>query len=132
MRKDRAFAGSDWKNRDIRRVGPSAQPLSCPVPVRQINAGLLLITLILVCFGLVMLFSASMTDAYAKSGNALFYVIKQAGITGAGLLAALFIALMLPIRLFDHFWMTLAAYGVTTALLVYVKFFGILMNALMP
>jgi cell division protein FtsW len=32
------------------------------------------------------------------------------------------------VRAFDHFWLTIGLYGLTTVLLIYVKFFGILMN----
>ena len=35
---------------------------------------------------------------------------------------------MIPVRIFDRFWIGLVLYGVTTALLVYVKFFGLLIN----
>lgn len=97
-------------------------------PPKQIHAGLLIVTLIMVCFGLVMLFSASMTDAYSREGNALYYVLKQSGITTLGLIVALFIALIIPVRLFDHFWMSLLLYAVTTGLLLYVKFFGRVIN----
>jgi cell division protein FtsW len=58
----------------------------------------------------------------------MYYVIKQAGITALGLVAALAIALLVPVGFFDRFWMTLLLYGGTTALLVYVKLFGVVMN----
>jgi cell division protein FtsW len=125
MKKERFLTGYEARNRDVKRIKPEAITLP---PVRQVHAGLLVITLILVCFGLVMLFSASMTDGYSREGNALFYVLKQAGITTMGLIMALFVALIIPVGLFDHFWMSLLLYGATTGLLVYVKFFGIVMN----
>lgn len=125
MKKERFLTGYEARNRDITRIRPEAVTLP---PVRHVHAGLLVITLILVCFGLVMLFSASMTDGYSREGNALFYVLKQAGITTMGLIMALVVALIIPVGLFDHFWMSLLLYGTTTGLLVYVKFFGIVMN----
>lgn len=119
------MTGYETRNRDVRRIRSDSLVLP---PARQVHAGLLVITLILVCFGLVMLFSASMTDGYSREGNALFYVLKQAGITTMGLILALVVALIIPVGLFDHFWMTLLLYGLTTGLLVYVKYFGIVMN----
>ncbi|MDW7659005.1 MAG: FtsW/RodA/SpoVE family cell cycle protein [Bacillota bacterium] len=125
MKKERFLTGYEARNRDVKRIKPEG--LALP-PARQVHAGLLVITLILVCFGLVMLFSASMTDGYSREGNALFYVLKQAGITTMGLIMALFVALIIPVGLFDHFWMSLLLYGATTGLLVYVKFFGLVVN----
>jgi len=125
MKNDRFLRGQESRNRDVVRVRPDQ--LALP-PVRHVHAGLLVITLIMVCFGLVMLFSASMTDAYSSEGNALFYVLKQGSITTMGLILALFIALILPVGLFDHFWMTAALYVLTSALLAYVRFFGVVIN----
>jgi len=126
MKKDQFLVKNQSRNRDVRRVADSGEWLQ---PPRRINGGLFIITLIMICFGLVMLFSASMSDGYAsKSGNSMYYVIKQAGITAMGLVAALVVALLIPIRFFDHFGLSLALYALTTGLLVYVKFFGILMN----
>jgi cell division protein FtsW len=126
MRKERFLVPDQRRNREIRRV---AEPADWLQPSRRINSGLLIITLILVCFGLIMLFSASMSDGYAsKSGNSMFYVIKQAGITAMGLAVALILALIIPARFFDRFWLAILAYGLTTGLLVYVKFFGLLIN----
>lgn len=126
MRKDPFVTSNQMRNRDIRRVIDSSEWLQ---PNRRIHSGLFVITLIMICFGLVMLFSASMSDAYAsKSGNSMYYVIKQAGITAMGLIAALFVAILVPVRLFDHFWISLALYGMTSGLLVYVKLFGKVIN----
>ena len=126
MKKEPFLRGQDSRNRDVVRVKPDR--LALP-PVRHAHAGLLVITLIMVCFGLVMLFSASMTDAYSSEGNALFYVLKQGSITTMGLILALFIAMILPVGLFDHFWMTVALYALTSALLAYVRFFGLVINS---
>jgi cell division protein FtsW len=126
MKKDFLLARNNARNRDIRRVAEAAEWLP---PTRRINSGLFVITLIMICFGLVMLFSASMSESYAyNAGNSMYYVIKQAGITAVGLIAALIVAMAVPVKFFDHFWMSLALYIMTTGLLVYVKFFGIIMN----
>ncbi len=126
MKKDRILALNAAKNRDIQRINAASTVMQ---PPRRLHSGLLVVTLIMICFGLVMLFSASMSDGYASyAGDSMYYVIKQSGITAIGLVIALIVAILVPVGLFDHFWMSLALYGVTTLLLVYVKFFGILMN----
>ena len=126
MKKDRILAMNEARNREIRRIGVTSGAMQ---PVKRMHAGLLIITLIMVCFGLVMLFSASMSDGYAsQSGNSMYYVIKQAGITAVGLILALILALILPVSFFDHAWMALLLYIMTTGLLVYVKLFGVVMN----
>jgi cell division protein FtsW len=126
MKNDFVLARNQLHDREVRRVPEPAEWLA---PARHINGGLFVVTLIMICFGLVMLFSASMSDAYAyQEGNSMYYVIKQGGITALGLIAALFVAIALPLKTFDHFWMTILLYATTTGLLVYVKFFGIIMN----
>lgn len=126
MKKEHLLAMNAARNRDIRRISAAGAAMQ---PVRRLHSGLLIITLIMICFGLVMLFSASMSDGYAsQSGNSMYYVIKQAGITALGLVAALIVAIILPVGFFDHFWITLLLYAGTTGLLVYVKLFGIVMN----
>ncbi|MEA4888509.1 MAG: FtsW/RodA/SpoVE family cell cycle protein [Clostridiaceae bacterium] len=126
MKKDRILALNAARNRDIQRISTVNSVMQ---PTRRLHSGLLVVTLIMICFGLVMLFSASMSDGYASyAGDSMYYVIKQSGITAIGLVIALIVAILVPIGLFDHFWMSLVLYGVTTVLLVYVKFFGILMN----
>jgi cell division protein FtsW len=126
MKREQLLAPSLNRNREVRRVADSDEWLP---PTRRIHSGLFVMTLIMTCFGLVMLFSASMSGSYAsQAGNSMFVVIKQAGITAIGLVAALFLAIVIPVRIFDHFWITLGLYGLTSALLVYVKLFGIVLN----
>ena len=76
-----------------------------------------------------MLFSASMTFGYSSEGDALYFVLKQSGITLIGLVLALFVALIIPVTLFDHFWLSLILYSVTTGLLVLVKINGLVINS---
>ncbi len=114
------------KNRDVVRLAPDRLGLA---PPRQLHGGLLVLTLVLVCFGLVMLFSASITIGYSSEGNALYFIVKQVSITVIGLIAALVVALMIPVGFFDRFWMSVALYGLTTGLLLYVKQFGTVINA---
>ncbi len=96
----------------------------------RINSGMLIIMLILTCFGLIMLFSASMSGSYIGLGDAMAVVYKQAGITAIGLILGLFLAIVLPLKIFDRFWISLVLFGITTVLLILVKFpaFSILMN----
>jgi cell division protein FtsW len=126
MKREIVLARNDARNREIRRMTEPAEWLQ---PPRHINGGLFVVTLIMICFGLVMLFSASMSDGYAnKGGDSMYYVIKQAGITAMGLAAAMIVALAVPVRLFDRYWLTVLVYIGTTGLLVYVKLFGQVIN----
>lgn len=98
-------------------------------PPLQIHGGLLIITLIMVCFGLVMLFSASMSDSFsANKGDSMFYIVKQGSITLIGLVLALILAVIVPVSFFDKPIFTYATYFLTTGLLIYVKFFGSIIN----
>jgi len=72
-------------------------------PPLRIHGGLLVVTFIMVCFGLVMLFSASMSDSFnANSGNSMYYIIKQGSITLIGLILALILAVLIPVSFFDR------------------------------
>ncbi|MDD2533403.1 MAG: putative peptidoglycan glycosyltransferase FtsW [Eubacteriales bacterium] len=98
-------------------------------PPLRIHGGLLIVTLFMVCFGLVMLFSASMSDSFsANGGNSLFYIAKQGTITLIGLILALILAVIFPVSAFDKPIITISTYILTTGLLVYVKFFGSIVN----
>ena len=83
----------------------------------RMNFPILLVVVLLVCFGLLVLFSASMTEGYASEGEATYYVAKQALITVAGLAAMLLLANM-NIRLFDRPILFIPVYLVITLLLV--------------
>ncbi len=115
-------------SQDGHGLGP-ASLLPVMRPRQQIHGGLFIVTLIMICFGLVMLFSASMSDGYASyDGDTMHYVIRQSVITVIGLVLALFIAVVIPVRFFKQIWMALLLYGLTSGLLVYVKFKGFVMN----
>lgn len=113
------------RNRDVRRIKAQTALLT---PSRHINSGLLIVTLIMICFGLVMLFSASMSDSFSQAGNSMYYVLRQAGITAVGLVFALILALIIPVRFFDRGIFVFLLYVLTTGLLIYVKFFGVIIN----
>lgn len=126
MKRDSLLPADERRNQDIIRVGA---PFASLQPRQRLHAGLLVVTLIMICFGLVMLFSASMSDAYSTfKGNSLHYVLKQSWITAIGLVLALTIAILFPVRFFAQPWMAGILYCLTTGLLVYVKINGFVMN----
>lgn len=116
----------DNRTRDDSRTSNPALQLRPPL---RIHGGLLIVTFIMICFGLVTLFSASMSDSFSDtSGDAMYYIIKQGSITLIGLLLALILAVAIPVSFFDRPIITFMTYIVTTGLLVYVKFFGSIVN----
>jgi cell division protein FtsW len=93
------------------------------------NGMLLIVVLIMISFGLVMLFSASMSDGYANyGGNSMYYVLKQASITAFGLILAMIIAIGFKVSFFDKFLFSILLYVLTSGLLLYVKFAGQVIN----
>lgn len=134
MREMDLIPNPEARNREVGRV-PREQPQRSAQSALQLNpplrihGGLLIITLIMVCFGLVMLFSASMSDSFsAKGGDSMYYILKQGSITLIGLILALILAVIVPVSFFDKPIITVATYILTTGLLVYVKFFGSIVN----
>ncbi len=114
------------RNREVTRINP---PSSLGAANQHVSGSLLIVTLIMVSFGLVMLFSASMSIGYASTGgNSMYYVLRQSGITAMGLVAALFLALFVRVHFFDRMFFTLIAYLVVSGLLVYVRLFGIVIQ----
>ncbi len=83
----------------------------------RVHLGILLLIVILVCYGLLILFSASMTEGYVSESDPAFYAVKQAWITGLGLVIMLILA-SLPARLFDRPALVCATYFFVTLLLV--------------
>lgn len=84
----------------------------------RMNIPLLLLTFILICYGLIMLFSASMSKGYAEEDNPLFYVINQGQMTILGIIVVA-VLLFIPIRFFDHWPFVLAAYVLALILVIY-------------
>lgn len=90
----------------------------------RMSIPMLILTLILICFGLIMLFSASMSAAYNDAqGNPLYYVLKQGKFTLIGIAAA-FIIVFIPVKLYDRIGFVVFAYIVTLALVIYTKLKG--------
>lgn len=114
------------RNREITRV---YNPSEFGNANQHVSGSLLIVTLIMISFGLVMLFSASMSIGYASTGgNSMYYVLRQSGITAMGLVVALFLALFVRVRFFDRLFFTVIAYLIVSGLLIYVRLFGIVIQ----
>ena len=83
----------------------------------RMNLGILIAVVLMVCYGLLILFSASMTEGYASEGDPTFYAVKQAGITLAGILLMLVLS-RLNVRFFNRPVFFISAYAVITGLLL--------------
>ena len=119
-------ATENIKNREVRRVSGSIQMRES----LRMNGLLLILVLIMIAFGLVMLFSASMSDGYANyEGNSMYYVLRQATFTALGLVAALFIAIVFQVDFYNNIFFVALLYGLTTALLLYVAVAGDVINS---
>ena len=84
---------------------------------KQMDAGLIIVVFLMICFGMVMLFSASMTEGFASEGDPMFFIQKQGLFTIAGILAAIFIAAFIPIRKFDNIVVVIILFLLATLLI---------------
>ena len=91
--------------------------------IKRMDGGLIIVLFLMVCFGMVMLFSASMTEGFATQGNPAYFIQKQGAFTLVGILIALFIAALIPIRKFDSIVLVILLYAATTILLaaIFIK-----------
>lgn len=87
---------------------------------RSIDYGLFLIVFTLICYGGVMLFSASMTTGFATENNPEHFISKHLIFTAVGSIIGLFIAIVIPIKFFDRLWMSIFLYGFTSVILIAV------------
>ncbi len=93
------------------------------ISVRSGMDRILLVTmLILVCFGSVMVFSASYADAEARFGDSYFFIKKQLDFVFLGFVAMFFTMLLKPSKY--KFW-TVPAYIATVGLLLVVLAMGL-------
>ncbi len=76
---------------------------------RRVNLGIVIIVLVMMAFGIVMLFSASMPKAFTAQGNSMYYVIHQGAFLLLGFVAALILT-FIPLKAFDKWPVTLAVY----------------------
>lgn len=98
-------------------------------PPRRVNLNILIITLLMLGFGLVMLFSASMTRGFYREDSPTFYVARQILFTVLGLLAVLFITRRDLKRIASRNTMILIYIAITVLLiLVLIPGIGIKVN----
>ena len=90
---------------------------------------LLIISLILCTFGLVMMFSSSISISFARTGDSSSALIsKQIGITGGALLASIFMARFIRLNFFRKRWFRNALYIAVTVFLMLVLIRGQTIN----
>ena len=94
---------------------------------KRLNMGVMIIVLVMMAFGLVMLFSASMPLASTYKQNSTFYVINQGKYLILGFAMSLIIA-FLPIKKFDKLPFFLLAFGMAIGLALVTKFKGSVIN----
>lgn len=85
---------------------------------QRMDLSLLILVLILLVFGLIMLFSSSLSTAYANWNDPLYYVKRQLLFTLLGLAVALFLARCVAIDFFRRPIFLYGAYGVMVLLLL--------------
>ncbi len=107
------------RNDRPRAAGPLPVPGARPGPVDALFA---VVVLALVCFGLVMLLSASMSEGLSRDDSPLYFFGKQFVFTLIGAAVCFLVSLVNP-RLYNRAWI---------GLLAYVGTFGILCLVLVP
>ncbi|MHB1484658.1 MAG: FtsW/RodA/SpoVE family cell cycle protein [Saccharofermentanales bacterium] len=98
-------------------IDDNGNPLKYSRP-RRMDAGLIVVMFLIICFGMVMLFSASMTEGFASEGNPIYFIQKQGIFTLLGIILAIGIAMFIPIRFFDNLGLVIFIYIATTVLLL--------------
>ncbi len=93
-------------------------------PPRRVHLGLLITVIVLLCFGMIMLFSASMTNAFNEYGDSSYWVIRQVLFTALALVVMYVITRINPKR-WNHEAMAILVYLVTLFMLVLVLIPGI-------
>lgn len=102
---------------------PSRDSIHFRAP-RRVHLGLMVTVLLLLCFGLIMLFSASMTNAFDMFSNSTYWIIKQVLFTALALVVMYLLTRINPKR-WNHPLMALVVYLVTTFFLIIVLIPGI-------
>ncbi len=87
-----------------------------------VDSFLLFVILILLAFGLIMVFSASYADAESRYGDSYYFIKRQCVMVVIGLVFMV-IASRIPLRMYKN--LAVAAYGVSVLLLIAVLFEGI-------
>ena len=111
---------SDETRQAQRPAAPLRLELNSPY---RMNIPMLLLTVVLICYGLIILFSASMATGYANTQNPLSYVLNQGRWTIIGIMLCA-VLVFIPVRIYDHIGFVVPVYFLTLALVVYTKFKG--------
>ncbi|NJP40956.1 FtsW/RodA/SpoVE family cell cycle protein [Oscillospiraceae bacterium HV4-5-C5C] len=88
-------------------------------PPQSISYGLLMVTVILICFGLVMLFSTSIGKSMSEQGYGWYYILRQSVLLLPGL-AALGAFIFIDVRRFNRPGILLLLYLFCTVLLALI------------
>lgn len=94
------------------------------VPPRYLHMGILVVTIVMLAFGLVMLFSASMTNAYYNQESSVYYLFRQVVFTMIGVFLVFVLSRINP-KSWNRKKLAILLYLVTTFLLVIVLIPGI-------
>lgn len=92
---------------------------------KRMDGGLIIVVFLLMCFGFVMLFSASMTEGFfSQDKNPMYFIARHVSFTGVGVVFALIIAIFVPIRVFDRIGLVILTYVGTLAMLasIFIRF----------
>jgi cell division protein FtsW len=118
IQKKSSFARKDTEKsfRDQDKLMEIESPYRMSMPM-------MLITVVLICYGLIMLFSASMPIAYVRTDDPLFFILNQSKYTLIGIAIVIVISLI-PIKVYDHIPFVFLAYVVALGLVIYTKFNG--------
>lgn len=109
-----------------RRVQPVAQErktLNFRFILNAIDKPFLILVLVLLVFGITMMFSASYATSIYEEGDGYFYLKKQALYGGIGVAAMLFISL-LDYHFFQNTKVAYGSFFVTFGITLYTAFFG--------
>ncbi len=90
----------------------------------RVDLPLLFLLLVLLSFGLIMLFSASLSSAYADWGDPLYYVRRQFVFTIVGCVAIIVLT-RIPLKVYNRMIFAIAVYAVSTLSLLLVMFAGV-------
>ncbi|MBP5493364.1 MAG: cell division protein FtsW [Clostridiales bacterium] len=94
---------------------------------QRVHFGIVIIALAMMAFGMVMLFSASMPNAYTSQGNAMYYVVHQGRFLLLGFVVAAVIT-FLPIKKFDKWPFFVAMYVMAVFLAILTRVMGSVIN----
>lgn len=115
-------AGKMNKKADQRRApADTTQAVNPPKRIKGMDSAFLIIILVLLTYGLIMVFSASYASALDEYGDSYYFIIRHAGFVVGGI-AAMVLASFVDYHLYRRlvFWIM----GISLALMVAVPFVG--------